>query len=234
MLIIDNEYACLNQENVLNKAKQENDLEKKDKSKGKLYFGKLQCYLVENVMHMLNKVERKFRDDFFKRHNERLIILCSADGARHQLTAEVDSNVISFNLCLASKLLLDKDYKTMQSHNILTHMQVAANETDHIVTSAYTTFCKECNQFSVSSLDVKYQDLKIDFLELHDEKFIYALTKHSLYSRKHYLFLFCRCGREGTCSNNQCNITSNDDYMKLQLKSKKRVKHYVRNILSNL
>ena len=164
---------------------------------------------------MLNKVERKFGDDFFKEHNEKLIILCSADGARHQLTAEGDLNVISFNLCLASKPLLARNYTTTQSHNILTHMQVAADETDDVVTSAYTTFCKERNEFSVSSLDIKYQDLKIDFLELHDAKFIYALTQHSLYSRKYYPFLLCRCGRGDTYSNKQCNFISNKYYMKL-------------------
>ena len=98
-------------------------------------------------------------------------------------------------------------------------MQVAADETDDIVTSAYTMFCKERNEFSVTSLNEQYQHLKIDFLELHDAKFVYALTQHSLYSRKYYPFLLCRCGRGDTYSNNQCNIISDDDYKKLQLKS---------------
>ena len=65
MLTIDSDYAFLTREKHLSKAMREKDLDKKDKSKGKLYYGKLKCSLVENVTHMLKKVERKFGDGLF-------------------------------------------------------------------------------------------------------------------------------------------------------------------------
>ena len=68
---------------------------------------------------------------FFKNHNSTLLFLSSADGARHQLTAEGDLNVISYNLAATSKDLYDNKFTSTQSLNILTHMQVCANKVFH-------------------------------------------------------------------------------------------------------
>lgn len=59
------------------------------------------------------------------------------------------------------------------------HVYIASDETDDIVKLSHTTFCKERNEFSISKLDTKCLDLKIDFLELNDVKFVYALTQYS-------------------------------------------------------
>lgn len=181
---------------------------------------------------MIKKVEREFGDNFFDNHKDRLLLICSADGARHQITSEGDLNVISFNMTLTSKALLAKEYTTTQSHNILTFMQVTSDKTDYIVLTAYNQFCKDRAGFSSYNLDEKYHNLNIDMLELHDAKFVYALTQHFLFSREYYLFLLCRCSRGTFCNTNNdtsvCNLISDDDYEKLQQKAKKKLKKLLR------
>ena len=65
-------------------------------------------------------------------------------------------------------------------------------------------------------------------LELHDGKFIYALTQHSLFTREFYPFLLCRCGRGDGLASSVCYITSDEDYTLLQQKARKKLKKFLR------
>ena len=110
-----------------------NNIPDKDKSSRKQYIARLEGTIEDNILRLLHKIERVLGDDFFKNHNSTLLFLSSADGARHQLTAEGDLNVISYNLAATSKDLYDNKFTSTQSLNILTHMQVHTNEDPDVV-----------------------------------------------------------------------------------------------------
>ena len=56
-------------------------------------------------------------------------------------------NVISCNTVLMNNLLLNNNYTTTQSHNILTFKQIVGKESPHIVLSELKEYYKEKQKF---------------------------------------------------------------------------------------
>ena len=64
-------------------------------------------------------------------------------------------------------------------------------------------------------------DSKLFFFELHDGKMHYLLTQHSLFNRKHYPFLLCKCQRgQGVKDiNHKCELISQEETLRLHDRS---------------
>ena len=91
--------------------------------------------------------------------------------------------------------LLRNDYTSTQSQNILTFMQVVASENPDVCLTIFHNIMKEINTFKHENLPLKYQHLKMHFQLINDGKMIYALSQHSLFSRKFHPFQACKCCR---------------------------------------
>ena len=164
---------------------------------------------------------------------DKLMVIFAADGARHQVTQEGDLNIISYNVLIMNKLLLERNVTTTQSHNILTYEQVAADEISDVVLSSYQRLVENRSAFSSNLLNDKYKHLLIEFIDLSDRKMLYALTQHSSYSRKFHPFIWCKCGRKDlfNLKDYSCETLSNEEYSRLQRNSKKQFKRDLSKLL---
>ena len=128
------DYKILSRESKINKDNNNKLSETKKKIQKKYYARLSDVSFSSHLLHMLQKCERKFDNDCFWNKNEsdeqnnNLLVMISADGAENQSTEEGGANVVSFNLILINKKLLDKGYTSTQSHNILTFEQVCGDE----------------------------------------------------------------------------------------------------------
>ena len=67
---------------------------------------------------------------------------------------------------------------------------------------------------------------EVNFYDMHDGKMLYILTQHSLYSRKHYPYLLCRCKRGAAVSDpdHVCKFLTQEEYVCAYLRSGRRWK----------
>ena len=65
---------------------------------------------------------------------------------------------------------------------------------------------------------------EVYFYDMHDGKMLYILTQHSLYSRKHYPYLLCRCKRGAAVSDpdHVCKFLTQEEYVCSYFRSKRR------------
>ena len=117
------------------------------------------------------------------------------------------------NLLIINCRLLDYNITSTQSHSILTFQQVCRAETLSLYYIVYELILITIKNFDVNQLQSKYHHLSFDFLHIHDAKILYALTQHSLYPRKGFLFLQCLCNKYRDI-NSKCRMITNNEYSK--------------------
>ena len=105
--------------------------------------------------------------------------MISADGAEHESTEEGGANVVSFNLVLINKKLLEKGYTSTQSHNILTFEQVCGDEKADLCLSIFQQIYENLKKFEPTDLPAKYHHLSFEFVDLNDSEMIYSLLQCS-------------------------------------------------------
>ena len=119
-------FSFLTREKKLNKIANKSGKKSIDEAPKKIkvkkqYCGKLKCLLSKCLEYIFEKLECRLENDNLFSNMKKLMVIFSADGARHQVTQEGDMNVISFNMLIINKELLSHDVTTTQSHNILTY-----------------------------------------------------------------------------------------------------------------
>lgn len=147
---ISKNYAIITRESKLKNEKQKDLIETKKNKITKEYYCKLFISLIDCLIKLFEKCERKFCDiDFWNRTSDCpgidniVIILMSADGEAHQVLKEGDSNVISLNLQIINAQLLKEGYTSMQSIHILTPMQVIGAEKPELCCTMFESFLFE-------------------------------------------------------------------------------------------
>ena len=157
--------------------------------------------------------------------NDSLLVIDSYDGAEHRKFRGRNTGVVSFSSTLCCESSIKNGYTTSQSHNMLTHHQYVGNETIKTLFPVVTGIYKD--KESIRSNDGKIdgiEDKTFDFYDLHDGKMLYLLTQHSLYSRKHYPFLLCKChrGQGVKDEQHQCHFISEQEQINYYERSKRR------------
>ena len=97
-------------------------------------------------------------------------------------TQEGDVNVISFNFSIINSRLLCSGYTSTQSHNILTVLQITADEKPDICLKLFDQLLTQINKFKSQDLPENYQHLDLEFVYNNDRKMLYTLTQHSLFN----------------------------------------------------
>ena len=111
-----------------------------------------------------------------------------------------------------NKLLLERDVTKTQSNNIFTYEQLAADNISNVVLSSYQRLVENRSAFSYNLLNDTYKHLLTEFIDLSNRKMLYVLTKHSSYSWKYHLFIWCKYGRKDffNLNNYRCETLSNE------------------------
>ena len=60
-----------------------NDILEKDKSSGKNYTSRLDGSIEDNILRLLQKIERVLGDNFMSNHSLKVLLMSSANSARH-------------------------------------------------------------------------------------------------------------------------------------------------------
>ena len=152
-----------------------------------------------------------FGVDFWKKSNNvydnRLLVQLTADGARHMETQEGDVNIISFNFSIINSRLLRSGYTSTQSHNILTVLQITADEKPDVCLTLFEQLLTQINKFKSQDLPEKYQHLDLEFVYNNNRKMLYALTQHSLFNQEFYVNLICKYKRGNSIRRKCIKIT---------------------------
>ena len=109
----------------------------------------------------------------------------------------------------------------------MTWQQVKGEEKASILFPALESQYRSMNSIMEKDKDEPLiPDSKLTFYELHDGKMQYLLTQHSLFNRKHYPFLLCKCqrGQGVKDKEHKCTFTSHEETVRLYDRSLKRWK----------
>ena len=117
------------------------------------------------------------------------------DGASYQIFERSTkiSTIINFNSTIFGVNSVDKSNTTAGSRNILTWKQMLGNENYANVSEAIEDEYNE-RQSLINEYNLKH-DCQIYQYHMHDGKMLYLITQHSMWNRKHYPFLMCKCKR---------------------------------------
>ena len=99
----------------------------------------------------------------------------SADGAAHSCTSKGDTNIISFNMLIINRKMLQKGITSTQSYEIITLMQVAESESSDISCTLFKLMLMERKKFNRMNLPHKYHHIQFEFFDIDDAKMLYAL-----------------------------------------------------------
>ena len=151
------------------------------------------------------------------------MVLNSYDGAEHLKTEKKRTNIISFSSKLLGASVIKCGVTAGGSRNILTWQQVKGEEKANVVVPALESqYRSMCAIVEKEDKDERLiPDSKLFFFELHDGKMHYLLTQHSLFNRKHYPFLLCKCQRgQGVKDiNHKCELISQEETLRLHDRS---------------
>ena len=152
------------------------------------------------------------------------IVLDSYDGAEHLNNCKSKTGIISFSSQVFSGSTINYGSSSAKSCNILTWQQLIGPEKFEIIMpSIYSIFnCKKELILSTNSLVDGCNN--VSYYDMHDGKMIYQLTQHSLYNRKYYPFLLCKCHRGDGVKNSEheCVQVTHSDHCKYYERSVRR------------
>ena len=161
----------------------------------------------------------------------KVIVLNSADGKRYiDHLSFSESNVISFNTQIWAKLL--KEYFTMSnSLDIVTFLQITADEQLEYVEEEFTKICDH-----IKKLEERFEkgkkrkeeqnenemedDAAVEyfFYKMGEMKFFYMVAKNCQWNVTHHPFLCCTCKSGKGVKNNRkhtCEFLSHNDEIRL-------------------
>ena len=109
----------------------------------------------------------------------------------------------------------NNEISTAESFNILTWQQIVADEKLENVIPAIESIYEEKSRLRANSKSI-VDGCNFNFYDMHDGKRLYLMTQNSLWSRKNYPFLLCKCNRgNGVVDENHvCQIIDHDDQLK--------------------
>ena len=147
--------------------------------------------------------------------NEDLILINSFDGAESIRTEKELKGVISFSSQIYVPSAVNSQRLAVgSSFNILTWMQVIAKEALEVIQPCMKRFLEE--RKAILDGDIRassFSSKKIWTYDVHDAKFLYLITQHSLWNRRHHPFLICKCKRgESFRVNHQCTVLTDEEY----------------------
>ena len=193
------------------------------KTKQKMIGAKIVGTLKDFVALMKKKHEVK---GVSIKDGEDIIILSSFDGAEAMKSDNNSISVISYSSSmLTPRMIQSKEVRAGASFNILTWMQVIGKEELKVLQCTLKDYFEERRKYTDGTL--QFADLpnsKIYCYDVHDGKMLYLLLQHSMWNRKHHPFILCKCKRgEGVNSrDHQCDMWTDDNYMKSWERSDKR------------
>ena len=144
-----------------------------------------------------------------------LAINCD-DGARHEKTSKIDTNILTSSLCCICKDLVNvHDVKPSDQKQMLTIAQANVKE--------------ECNNFfhlkkqfhetasDPDTLSMFPEDADVVWAHLHDGKHLHMILQHSVWNRTHKPFLHCKCrrGESVVCSEDKdfkCKMMKQEEH----------------------
>lgn len=146
----------------------------------------------------INAMVKKLEDKGYNlRDGEDLILINSFDGAEAIRTEKEVKGVISFSSeILLTSQVQSRNLNAGSSFNILTWMQLLGKEELGVLKPALEQYLKERKNLLEGG--VKCTSLprsKIVTYDVHDGKFLYLITSHSQWNRKHSPFILCNCKR---------------------------------------
>ena len=194
------------------------DFEGKKNKISSRYYSKIKGGFATNYSILLNKL-RKCNVSF---DSSSIVMFDSFDGANHLETVEGKIDLVSFNSTLVSADLLSKlkNYSASRSNAILTWMQVAAKEESCMLLSMLSNYYCDRTTFV---REQKKLGNNIHCFDVHDGKMLCNLTQHSLWNRKNYPFLLCKCKRGQAVrnySNHRCKMISDKDQLRYYERSR--------------
>ena len=189
---------------------------------------KLEGSYPDYVKILKKRCKRKLTDDSANRYNKKEMVLDSYDGAHHTNNVKKKRNIISFSSQVISERTVNQIGSTAESANILTWMQELCQEkADHLF-----PLLKEVYK---SKYELSFEDGTRVYYDMHDGKMLYILTQHSLYNRKHYPYILCKCmrGEAVRDPNHVCKLISHDEHLRLWDRSKRRWTEKRKNLKRN-
>ena len=162
------------------------------------------------IGHIDNKAKRTKK---YELTGKRMYI-DSFDGAEHIKTKKEKVSFVSFSTQGTSHASINNGYSTSSSFGILTWMQLKTEESRSTMLPALRDLYKEKAEMRKEG---KYSDT--EFVDMHDSKMSYCLTGHSLWNRRHYPYLLCKCKRgEGVQRNTdasfECSIIPHNEQVR--------------------
>ena len=154
-----------------------------------------------------------------------LMILNSYDGAEHLKTEKTRTSIISFSSKLIGSSIIKCGVTAGGSRNILTWQQIKGEEKPSVLFPAMESQYQSMSRIMEKESDEPLiPDSNLTFYELHDGKMLYLLTQHSLFNRKHYPFLLCKCqrGQGVRDKTHKCEMISHEETIRLHDRSLKK------------
>ena len=175
----------------------------------------------------LSMMEKTFTKNHDENLDDELIIIDSYDGAEHKRTTKGKTGIISFNSQMISPSSISS-CSPASSTNILTWQQVVGDEKFATLFPALNNIYKcKAEIRQREELEVGEGKRKHFMYDLHDGKMLYLLTQHSLFNRKHYPFLLCKCQRGAGVKdpNHKCVMISDEEHCQWYNRSLRRWKN---------
>ena len=172
----------------------------------------------EHVVRMANKHIRKGRT-----LSGDILVINSYDGAEHTNTKKGKTGIVSFSSQMCSTSTIKDGASTAKSMNILTWQQMVGDENRKNIFPAIKETLKEIKQLKENGIP-EIPNTNITYFELHNGKMLYLLTQHSLFNRKHFPFLLCKCqrGQGVTDENHECQYVGHNEQCKYWDRSLRR------------
>jgi len=119
----------------------------------------------------------------FCKGNECIAILCCTDGAKHSVTKHSECDVMTSSICAFNRESINEKGKFPSNpKNAITMLQVQANECIENVKNSFGPYFDEKIDVKMLEQTFQYNAANIKVMELHDGKFLYILTQHSLWN----------------------------------------------------
>ena len=154
-----------------------------------------------------------------------VLVIDSIDGAEHLKSKKKVISVISFSTSMFDPTWINTNVLTAgTSLNILTWQQLRGTESYSTMMPAveeYFASKKKLQDDTLNNSNHKWRNFH--FYDLHNGKMLCLLVQHSLWNRKNFPFLLCKCKRgQGVDENHTCIPINMCEEMHLRERSVRR------------
>ena len=148
---------------------------------------------------------------------EDVLLLNCFDGAESIKTEKELKGVISFSSqMLFPSLVQKKEQNAGSSFNILTWMQLVGKEELSVLQPCMKQYLADRREvFEGRMKPTVLPNSKVWTYDVHDGKFLYLITQHSMWNRKNQPFLMCKCrrGNDKVKDSRECCMWDDDAYL---------------------